>query len=163
MYIWVADALENTNIYGIIRQQTQPILDEPYRRSPQIAALVATAGESCRIIRERKMAAWPQWKRPACRALLQSTAGAMNPPPPRRLSAMEQRSGRKTHPPLKAHQAIHIWPCQLRSTAPSTSAPFHITLGIARGSPRESILPMAIGYIEVANVAQFVGLINKNL
>ena len=44
-------------------RQAQPFLDELDRRSPQIAALAATAREFCRIIRERDMSAWPQWKR----------------------------------------------------------------------------------------------------
>lgn len=43
-------------------QLAHPILDELYRRSPQIATPAANAREFCRIIRERDAAAWPQWK-----------------------------------------------------------------------------------------------------
>ncbi len=44
-------------------EQAQPFLDELYRRSPQIATLAATAREFCRMIRERDVAAWPEWQR----------------------------------------------------------------------------------------------------
>lgn len=46
-------------------EQAQPFLDQLYRRSPQIAALAATAREFCRIIRERDAPAWPEWRRNA--------------------------------------------------------------------------------------------------
>ena len=46
-------------------QEAQPFLEEIYRRSPEIAALAATAREFFRIIRERDAAAWPEWQRTA--------------------------------------------------------------------------------------------------
>ncbi len=46
-------------------EEAQHFLDELYHRSPQIAALAATAREFCRIIRERDAVAWPDWQRNA--------------------------------------------------------------------------------------------------
>ena len=46
-------------------EEAQSFLEELYRRSPEIAVLAATAREFFRIIRERDVAAWPEWQRTA--------------------------------------------------------------------------------------------------
>lgn len=42
-----------------------PFLGELFRRSPEIATLAATAREFFRMIRERDIAAWPEWQQTA--------------------------------------------------------------------------------------------------
>ena len=42
-----------------------PFLGELFRRSPEIATLAATAREFFRMIRERDIAAWPEWQQAA--------------------------------------------------------------------------------------------------
>ncbi len=53
--------------WQILKQpdEAQTFLEEIYRRSPEIASLAATAREFFRIIRERDVAAWPEWQRTA--------------------------------------------------------------------------------------------------
>ncbi len=55
-------------------EQTQPFLDELYRRSPQIAALAGTAQEFCRLVRERDAGAWPDWQLTAATGALAAFA-----------------------------------------------------------------------------------------
>lgn len=50
------------------------LINEMFRRSPQIAALATSAREFCRMIRERDVAAWPEWKHSAAAGPLSRSA-----------------------------------------------------------------------------------------